>query len=85
MVRPAHTFMSFGIPGYVRCEKPPVYIATERKANKDGQKGSMSLCEEHAAEMVKRLGKDRAVLKHIVYVKCQSCKGKGKVSRCKCS
>jgi len=40
-----HNFMTFGgVPDFIRCIEKPVIIITERKAEKDGVKGSMSLC-----------------------------------------
>lgn len=37
-------FMSFGPPSWVRCNRVPIVIATERKPGPDGRRGSMSLC-----------------------------------------
>jgi hypothetical protein len=41
------TFMSLGgVPKLVRCTNKPTMIATEKEPGKDGQRGSMSLCDE---------------------------------------
>lgn len=45
-----------------RCANTPTAIAFENKAGDDGQKGSMSLCDDCAAAMVKALGRDFATL-----------------------
>ncbi|KKN35027.1 hypothetical protein LCGC14_0787760 [marine sediment metagenome] len=39
------SFMSFGIPPYIRCLRKPVWIASEKESG-DGQLGSMSLCHQ---------------------------------------
>ena len=42
-----------GVPGLVRCTAAPVAIVREKKAAKDGQRGSMSLCA-HCLEVAKK-------------------------------
>lgn len=39
-----------------RCDNAPKYIATERSAGADGERGSMSLCESCRAHFIKQLG-----------------------------
>lgn len=40
-----HTFMTLGgSPGLERCKSKPSLIVTENKPDKDGRKGSMTLC-----------------------------------------
>lgn len=41
------SFMTFGPRPMIRCDKTPVVIATEIKADEYGRHGSMSLCGEH--------------------------------------
>lgn len=48
------SFMTLG-SGYNRCGNKAKFIATEKKAGKDGQKGSMSLCEACRVEFEKRM------------------------------
>lgn len=48
------SFMTLG-PGYNRCQNKPTCIATENEPGPDGHLGSMSLCEECAAELRKRM------------------------------
>jgi len=43
--------MTLGPRPTVRCERPALFIATERQAGKDGLKGAMSVCAECADEM----------------------------------
>jgi hypothetical protein len=56
------SFMTFGPRKIVRCDKKPVFIAYENEPQKDGLKGSMSLCKEHAEVMVKAFGLEYATL-----------------------
>lgn len=61
-----NSFMTLGgVPGYIRCEKKPIVIATERKPGKDGRIGSMSLCMECWTAMMEQLGDDHAIVKPI--------------------
>ena len=47
IITPAHSPFAFGPrPKPTRCENKPATIATETRAQKDGQRGSMSLCSE---------------------------------------
>lgn len=42
-----HSFMTLGgVPGLERCTNKSTFILTEKKAGKDGQKGSMTLCND---------------------------------------
>jgi len=50
------SFMTFGPRKWVRCTSKPAFIAYENNPREDGLKGSMSLCEKHAEEMVKAFG-----------------------------
>jgi hypothetical protein len=44
----AGSFLSFGKPTPIRCSAKPLVIVTEREpSEKDGRKGSMSMCEPH--------------------------------------
>jgi hypothetical protein len=56
------SFMTFGPRKWVRCQNKPIYIAHEVKPREDGQKGSMSLCNEHAEHMIKAFGIGYALL-----------------------
>lgn len=62
-----NTFMTFGgVPSLVRCKNKPTVILTERKPNpKDGQRGSMSLCNDCRDVLLKQLGEDFATTKPI--------------------
>ena len=52
-----HTFMSLGgVPGHIQCDNKPDYIATERKPDKDGRKGSMSMCAKCAVVFQEQKG-----------------------------
>ncbi len=57
---PNHSFMSFGIhPKYIRCEnKPTVILYATVVTNADGQKGSMSLCNDCLKVFLKQVGID---------------------------
>lgn len=46
------SFMTLGPRRMVRCEKPPVWLAVELKAGKDGERGSMTLCNDCAKVMM---------------------------------
>jgi len=48
-----------------RCDNIPKWIAKENKAQKDGCKGSMSLCDECKKVFIKQMGKDYASFKEI--------------------
>lgn len=49
----------------VRCKNKPTVIATETTPDKDGVCGSMSLCNECCAVMIKQLGEGYATLSTI--------------------
>jgi hypothetical protein len=52
-----NSFMTLGgKPGRVRCTNKPTVIATEAKPGPDGQRGTMSLCDECYAVFVKQMG-----------------------------
>lgn len=53
-----HSFMTLGghLGGRVQCSNAPTVIAKEKKAGKDGRKGSMALCEDCQKEFVKMFG-----------------------------
>jgi hypothetical protein len=53
-----------GIPGYVRCPNTPLFIATEIKP-KNGQRGSMSLCEKCRTNFLDQVGKNYATFEFI--------------------
>jgi len=61
------TFMTFGMaPGLVRCKNKPIVIVTEREVtNKDGERGSMSLCPHCYNKFVEKLGDDFATVRAI--------------------
>lgn len=40
-----------------RCSNAPTWIATEKKPGKDGQRGSMSLCDDCREQLVKQFTK----------------------------
>jgi Rha family phage regulatory protein len=63
---PNWSFMTLGPAVMVRCNKKPVYIATENKLNvRDGLTGSMTLCQQCKDVCVKRMGIDYASYKLI--------------------
>jgi hypothetical protein len=41
------SFMTLGPRQMERCTSRPDWIATEKRPGKDGQRGSMSMCDEH--------------------------------------
>jgi hypothetical protein len=42
----SHSFMTLGgTPGLERCKNKPLYVVHEKKPDKDGRRGSMSLCQ----------------------------------------
>jgi hypothetical protein len=52
-----HTFMTLGgRPGRERCTARPVTIATEVAPDRHGRRGSMSLCADCWAVMIRQLG-----------------------------
>jgi len=59
-------FMTLGGPSVgtmERCTNKPVCIVTENKPGKDGQVGSMSLCQDCLKQFNKQLGPDYATSK----------------------
>ena len=54
----AQHFMIFGPPRMVQCTAKPTVIIHEKKPNKDGLKGSMSLCDECLKKAIEQLGGD---------------------------
>ena len=57
------SFMTFGPRPLERCKNKPIFIAVENKPNKkDGEVGSMSLCEKCSTVMLTRMGEDYAML-----------------------
>lgn len=46
------SFMTLGPRRMVRCDKPPVFLAVEIIAGKDGRRGAMSLCLDCAKVMM---------------------------------
>jgi len=61
-----NSFMTLGgRPGRVRCSNVPAFIAKEKRAGKDGRKGSMSLCEECSKVFSAQMGPNYADLKPI--------------------
>ena len=59
------SFMALGAVQLFRCDKAPVYIATESKPGKDGLRGSMSLCRYCTGGMIRAMGEDHATLEII--------------------
>jgi len=58
-----HSFMTLGgVPGHVRCKNKPVVIAKEIKPGADGQRGSMSLCEDCKKVFLSKFGEGFAKL-----------------------
>lgn len=54
-----YTFMTLGgRPGLERCKNKPTVIVSETKPGKDGQKGSMSLCDGCLAVLRKQMPRD---------------------------
>ena len=61
-----HNFMTLGGEvKMIRCKSKPSVIATEKKAGKDGKKGSMSLCSSCWKAMIKQIGADSTTVKPI--------------------
>jgi len=56
------SFMSFGIPPWVRCKNKPVMLAKENRPREDGCRGTMSLCSDCMKVMIDKLGADYATL-----------------------
>lgn len=52
----AGSFMSFGVPSWVRCNNAPSVIATETTAGGDGRRGSMALCDECLKKCIDKMG-----------------------------
>ena len=51
-----HSFMTLGgRPGRERCTNKPTMLATEKKPGKDGQRGSMTVCDECFSVMQKQM------------------------------
>lgn len=48
-----------------RCDALPEWIATEKQPGRDGQIGSMSLCERHREAMVDTLGAEYATFERV--------------------
>ena len=62
-----NNFMTFGgVPGFVRCENKSTVIITEKKKAKDGQKGSMSLCNHCWNKAIEQLGENHFTVKPII-------------------
>ena len=60
------SFMTLGPRPLIRCKNKPIVIVTENKpSEKDGQKGSMSLCLHCWKQMIKQCGKDYAAAEPI--------------------
>jgi hypothetical protein len=49
------SFMTLGPRPWIRCDNLPVYIAYETTPGKDGQCGSMSVCQPCREEMEKAM------------------------------
>lgn len=41
------SFMTLGPRQWVRCDKPPTFVAKVKEPGKDGRRGSMAMCDEH--------------------------------------
>lgn len=59
------SFMTLGPRRYVRCASKAVYIAKENKPNSDGQRGSMSLCDDCLPKMTAAYGLKYATVRRI--------------------
>lgn len=57
--------MTLGPRQYVRCTKPATVIVTEKKPGKDGQRGTMSLCDHCFAIFLKTYGPHFATAQEI--------------------
>jgi len=57
----ATNFMVLGPAQWVRCKNKPIWIATQKKPNKeDSRIGKMSLCDDCRKILIKKLGKNYA-------------------------
>lgn len=61
----ANAFTLGGRPGMVRCKAKPVYVLTENKPGKDGQRGKMSLCQDCMEVFDRQMPKNFATAKRI--------------------
>ena len=59
------SFMTLGPRHMERCTNLPTVIATEKKPGEDGQKGSMSLCEDCLEIFKQKFPKGYATFKKI--------------------
>jgi hypothetical protein len=59
------SFMTLGPRPMERCTRKPLWIAKERKAGKDGQRGSMSLCGTCKVALIKQLGHEHCDFQRI--------------------
>lgn len=59
------SFMTLGPRPTIRCPQAPIWIAKERKPGKDGQCGSMALCDDCVKVLVDKLGKKFATFTRI--------------------
>jgi hypothetical protein len=55
VITPAYSFMTLGRPSPRRCTNLPAYVAKENQTQRDGQRGSMSVCEDCAAELQRKM------------------------------
>jgi hypothetical protein len=46
------SFMSFGPRQMKRCEEKPIVVVIEKKKDKEGLQGSMSMCERHLNKFI---------------------------------
>lgn len=61
-----YNFMTLGgVPGRVRCTNAPSAIITETELGKDGQRGSMSLCQGCWLVAAQQLGPDAFTSRHV--------------------
>lgn len=61
-----YSFMTLGgVPGRARCTNVPSAIITETKPGKDGQLGSMSLCQACWLVAAQQLGPDAFTSRHV--------------------
>lgn len=51
-VQQTGSFMTLGPRSWIRCSRPPVWLAVEIVAGADGQHGAMSMCDECAKVML---------------------------------
>lgn len=47
-----------GVPGLVRCKAKPLVVIEEKSPGPDGQRGSMSLCDECLVVFNRQVGAD---------------------------